>query len=195
MRRRATTLAAAPGQAMPPGSLSESPSPLRLAVIASAVAGLSTMGATAAAPSGPLLWGGAQAGATIDQVAAAIPQAKPQTGLVLEDGSQSGLAAAATLAGAPAEALFYFRGKALSAVVVENRALAPGHSRENMAAARRILGLAKSQYGAPHRCIDRPELAALNCIWTTGPVRIAISYHDFGGGSPVLSIIYRPAPP
>jgi hypothetical protein len=179
---------------MPPGSLSESPSPLRLAAIASAIAGLSTMSATAAVPSGPALWGGAQAGATIDQVAAAIPQAKPQTGLVLEDGSQSGLAAPAELAGSPAEAVFFFRGKALSAVLVENRALASGHGPENLAEARRVLDLAKSQYGAPLRCVDRPELAALNCVWTTGPVRIAISYHDFGGGSPGLSIIYRPAP-
>jgi hypothetical protein len=179
---------------MPPASLSESPSPLRPAAIASAVAGLLSMGAVASVPIGPMLWGGAQAGATIDQVAAAIPQAKPQTGLVLEDGSQSGLAAPAELAGSPAEALFFFRGKALSAVVVENRALVAGHSLENMTEARRVLGLAKTQYGAPHRCIDRPELAALNCVWTTGPVRIAISYHDFGGGSPVLSIIYRPAP-
>jgi hypothetical protein len=141
-----------------------------------------------------MLWGGAQAGASIDQVAAAIPQAKPQTGQVLEDGSMSGLAAAATLAGSPAQAIFFFRGKLLSAVMVERQGLAAGQGRDNLAEARRIVDLAKGQYGAPHRCIDRPELAALNCVWTTGPVRIAISYHDLGGGSPGLSIVYRPAP-
>jgi hypothetical protein len=180
---------------MPPASLPESPSPLRHAVIAPVVvAGLLTMGATAAVPTGPILWSGVQAGSTIDQVAAAVPQAKPKTGQGLEDGSLAGLAAPAELAGSPAQAVFFFRGKTLSAVMVESQALSAGHGPQNLAEARRIVGLAKSQYGAPHRCLDRPELAALNCVWTTGPVRIAISYHDFGGGSPGLSIIYRAAP-
>ncbi|HZC17352.1 MAG TPA: hypothetical protein VE309_11375 [Caulobacteraceae bacterium] len=166
---------------------------MRFAVIVSAVAGLLTMGAAAAAPSGPDLWNGALAGASIDQVAAATPQAKPATGQVLEDGSQSGLSAPAQLAGSPAEAIFFFQVKSLSAVLVESRAMKSGRGPENLAEARRIVGLATSQYGPPQRCIDRAELAALNCTWTTGSIKVAVSYHDFGGGSPALSVLYSPA--
>jgi hypothetical protein len=167
---------------------------LRLAATVAGFAALLTMGATAAPPTGPNLWNGARAGASIDQVAAAVPEAKPATGQVLEDGSRSGLSAPAELAGAPAEAIFFFRAKALSAVLVERSALQAGHGAENLAEARRVVGLATSQYGPPHRCADRAELAALTCVWTTGPVRVAVSYHDFGGGSPGLSILYRAAP-
>lgn len=167
---------------------------MRLAAIVSGAAGLLTMGAAAVAPSGPDLWNGALAGASIDQVAAAVPQARPATGQGLENGSQSGLSAPAELAGAPAEALFFFRGKSLSAVMVEARPAPSGQGQENLAEARRIVGLATRQYGPPHRCVERRELAALNCIWTTGPIRVAVSYHDFGGGSPALSVLYRPAP-
>ena len=167
---------------------------MRLAATVAGFAALLTMGATVALPTGPNLWNGARAGASIDQVAAAVPQAKPATGQVLEDGSRSGLSAPAELAGAPADAIFFFRGKALSAVLVERSALQAGHGAENLAEARRVVGLATSQYGPPHRCADRAELAALTCIWTTGPVRVAVSYHDFGGGSPGLSILYRAAP-
>ena len=167
---------------------------MRLAATASAIAGLLTMGAAAVAPTGPILWGGASTGASIDQVAAAIPQAKPANGQVLEDGSQSGLSAPAQLAGAPADAVFFFRGKGLSAVMIESRAVVAGHGPENLAAARRIVALASSQYGPPRRCAERRELAALDCAWLAGPVRVAVAYHDFGGGSPALSVLYRPAP-
>jgi hypothetical protein len=166
---------------------------LRLAVIAAGIAGFLTLGAAPAAPTGPDLWNGAMAGATIDQVAAALPQAKPATGQVLEDGSQSGLSAAAQLAGSPAQALFFFRFKGLSAVMIESQAMKPGHGPENLAEARRIVQLATSQYGAPRRCVDRAALAALNCNWTTGQIKVAVSYHDFGGGSPALSVLYSPA--
>ena len=151
------------------------------------------MGASAAAPIGPNLWNGAAAGMTIDQVAAVVPQAKPAAGQVLEDGSQSGLSAPAELAGAPAEAIFFFHFKTLSAVLVERQALASGHGPENLAEARRIVALATSQYGRPQSCADRPELAGLDCVWQSGAVKVAVSYHDFGGGSPALSILYRTA--
>lgn len=166
---------------------------MRLAVIAAGIAGFLTLGAAAAAPTGPDLWNGAQAGATIDQVAAATPQAMPATGQILEDGSQSGLSAPAQLAGAPAEAIFFFRFKGLSAVMIESRALKPGRGPENLAEARRIVQLATNQYGAPRRCVDRPQLAALNCSWRAGSIKVAVSYHDFGGGSPALSVLYSPA--
>jgi hypothetical protein len=166
---------------------------LRFAVVASVAASLMTMGATAATPTGPNLWNGAVAGMTIDQVAAAVPQAKAATGQVLEDGSQSGLSAPAELAGAPAEAIFFFRFKSLAAVLVEKNAMSSGHGPENLTEARRIVALATSQYGHPQSCVDRPELTDLDCVWLSGGVRVAVSYHDFGGGSPALSILYRPA--
>ena len=151
------------------------------------------MGATAAVPSGPMLWGGARAGATIDQVAAAIPQVKPLTGQWLEDGSQAGLSAPAQLAGSAAQAVFFFRAKGLSAVMVESHPLVAGHGAENLAQARRIIDMAKSQYGPPKSCVERVELAAVNCVWTTDQIRIALGYHDVGGGSPSLSVLYRAA--
>jgi hypothetical protein len=166
---------------------------LRFAVVVSAIAALMTMGATAAAPAGPDLWNGATAGMNIDQVAAAVPQAKPGAGQVLEDGSQSGLSAPAELAGAPADAIFFFRLKSLSAVLVEKHAMPSGHGAENLAEARRIVALATGQYGAPKSCVDRPELASLDCVWLSGPIKVAISYHDTGGGSPALSVLYRAA--
>jgi hypothetical protein len=168
---------------------------LRLAVIAAAAAGLLTLAAAAPIPSGPELWNGVKAGATIDQVNDATPQAKPVTTQMLEDGSQSGLSAPALLAGSPAEALFFFRFKGLSAVLVESKALKAGHGPENLAEARRIVALATSQYGAPGRCVDRAQLAALNCTWTTSAIKVVVSYHDFGGGSPALTVLYTPVKP
>src|ERR1700735_25529 len=113
-----------------------------------------TMGATAAPPAGPNLWNGATAGMNIDQVAAAVPQAKAATGQVLEDGSRSGLSAPAEPAGAAADAISLLRARVLSAVLVERGALQAGHGAENLAEARRVVGLATSQYGPPHRCAD-----------------------------------------
>jgi len=164
---------------------------LRFAVVISAVAALMTMGATTIAPAGPNLWNGATAGMTIDQVAAAVPQAKPATGQVLEDGSQSGLSAPAELAGAPADAVFFFRLKSLSAVLIEKHAMPSGHGPANLAEARRIVALATGQYGAPKSCVDRPELTSLDCVWLSGAIKVAVSYHDIGGGSPSLSVLYR----
>lgn len=165
---------------------------MRLAALASALAALLTMGATAAAPTGPELWNGVRAGASIDEVAAAAPQAEPSTGQMLEDGSQSGLSAPAKLAGGLAQAVFFFQGKHLSAVLVESCAMTSGQGAANLAEARRIIELARDQYGPPRRCVDRPELAALNCVWASGEIRVSVSYHDFGGGSPALSVLYRP---
>jgi hypothetical protein len=166
---------------------------LRLAVAVAAIAALMTIGATAAAPAGPSLWNGVAAGMTIDQVAAAVPQAKPSTGQVLEDRSQSGLSAPAELGGAPADAVFFFRLKSLSAVLIEKRAMPSGRGPGNLVEARRIVALATSQYGAPKSCVDRPELASLNCVWLSGGIKVAVSYHDIGGGSPALSVLYRAA--
>ena len=166
---------------------------MRIAAIASGAAALLTMRAAEAGPSRPNLWNGAEAGMTIDRVAAQVPRATPATGQVLEDGSQSGLSAPAELAGAPAEAIFFFRGKGLSAVMVESHAMQSGRGPENLAEARRIVALAASQYGQARKCIERRELAALNCVWTAGSIKVAVSYHDFGGGSPALSVLYRPA--
>jgi hypothetical protein len=167
---------------------------MRIAAIASGAAALLTMGAAAAVPSGPELWNGAQAGMTIDQVDAVVAQASPANGQTLEDGSQQGLSAPAKLAGAPADAIFFFRNKGLSAILVESRAMRSGHGPENLAEAKSIVALATSQYGSPRSCIVRSELAALNCIWWAGPIQVAIIYRDFGGGSPALSVLYRPAP-
>ena len=164
---------------------------MRVAAIAFGAAALLTMGAAPAVPSGPDLWNGAKAGMTIDQVDALAPQATPATAQRLEDGSQSGLSAPAELAGAPAEAIFFFRYKGLSAVLVESQAMRSGHGPENLAEAKRIVALATSQYGPPQHCITRSELAALNCVWTAGSIKVAVSYHDFGGGSPALSVLYR----
>jgi hypothetical protein len=136
------------------------------------------------------LWNGAAAGMNIDQVAALFPQAAAATNQTLEDGSQSGLSIPAQLGGSPADAIFFFHYNKLTAVLVESRGVRSAERAANLAEARRIVAAAASQYGPPKRCDERPELAALACVWSVGQLAVAVAYHDFGGGSPALSARY-----
>jgi hypothetical protein len=158
--------------------------------MACGLAALLAAGAASADPKDLDLWNGATAGMTIDQAVAQFPHPTPSTGQTLEDGSQSGLSNAAQLGGTPADAIFFFRGNGLTAVVVESHAVRSGQSAENLAEVRRIIDAATSQYGRPKRCIERLQLAALTCTWTVDALAITVAYHDVGGGSPVLSARY-----
>lgn len=163
---------------------------MRSALIARAAAVALAAGAASAQTATPDLWNGAEAGMSIDRVATLFPQANPETGQTREDGSQAGLSIPAQLAGSPAEAVFFFHNRNLSAVIVESQSVQPDRSRENLAETRRIIALATSQYGRPRRCIDRPELAALTCDWVVGGMKVAVSYRDVAGRDPGLSVLY-----
>jgi hypothetical protein len=163
----------------------------RSALIALAMAALAVSASAAGPPQAPVvLWNGAAAGMSVDQVFALFPAAKPTTGQTLEDGALEALSLDATVDGAPADAVFFFRGKALDAVLVERRNLQRDRQ-QNLAEATRLVSAATAQYGRPSRCIERRDIATVDCAWRGGDLKVAVAYHDFGGGSPALSILYR----
>jgi hypothetical protein len=141
-----------------------------------------------------VLWNGAAAGMSVDQVYALFGAAKPETGQVLEDGAMEALSVGATVGGAPADALFFFRGKALDAVLVERSGMRRDQRAQNLAEAARLVNAATTQYGRPNRCVERRDVAAIDCAWIADGLKVAVGYHDFGGGSPALGILYRAAP-
>jgi len=165
----------------------------RAALIGLAVAALPASVGAAPPPPTVVLWNGAAAGMSIDQVYALFPASKPATGQTLEDGALQALSLDATIDGAPADALFFFRRKALEAVLVERRIVQRDQRPQNLAEAARLVSAASAQYGRPSRCIEQRNVAAVDCAWRVGGLQVAIAYHDFGGGSPALSILYRPA--
>jgi hypothetical protein len=167
---------------------------LRSALIGLAVAALAAAPGVANAPP-PLvvLWNGAAAGMSVDQVYALFPGSTPAAGQTLEDGALEALSLDATIDGAPADVLFFFRGKTLDAVVVERRNVQRDRRAQNLAEAARLVSAATAQYGRPSRCIQRRDIAAVDCAWRARGLNIAVAYHDFGGGSPALSILYRAA--
>jgi hypothetical protein len=163
----------------------------RSALIALAMAAFAVSASAAGPPQTPVvLWNGAAVGMSVDQVFALFPTAKPTTGQTLEDGALEALSLDATVDGAPADAVFFFRGKALDAVLVERRNLQRDR-RQNLAEATRLVSAATAQYGRPSRCIERRDIATVDCAWRGGDLKVAVAYHDFGGGSPALSILYR----
>jgi hypothetical protein len=163
----------------------------RSALIALAMAAFAVSASAAGPPQTPVvLWNGAAAGMSVDQVFALFPAAKPTTGQTLEDGALEALSLDATVDGAPADAVFFFRGKALDAVLVERRNLQRDRQ-QNLAEATRLVSAATAQYGRPSRCIERRDIATVDCAWRGGDLKVAVAYHDFGGGSPALSILYR----
>jgi hypothetical protein len=163
----------------------------RSALIGLATAALAVSAGGAGPPAPVVLWNGAAAGMSVDQVFALFPTAKPATGQTLEDGALEALNLDATIDGAPADAVFFFKGRALDAVLVERRDLQRDRRRQNLAEAARLVGAASAQYGRPSRCIERRDIATVDCAWRGGGLRVAVAYHDFGGGSPALSILYR----
>ena len=166
----------------------------RSALIGLAVAAVAASAGVASSPPPPVvLWNGAAAGMSVDQVFALFPTAKPMTGQALEDGALEALNLDATVDGAPADAVFFFRGKALDAVLVERRDLQRDRRAQNLAEAARLVSAATAQYGPPGRCIERQNMAAVDCAWRAGGLKVAVAYHDFGGGSPALSILYSAA--
>ena len=64
----------------------------------------------------------------------------------------------------------------------------------NLADVQRLIAAATAQYGRPGRCVERPRIAAASCTWTIAGLRVAVGYHDFGGASLGLSVVYRAAP-
>jgi len=167
---------------------------LRSALSGLALAALAASAGAASAPPAPVvLWNGAAAGMSVDQVYALFPASQAATGQALEDGALEALSLDATIDGAPAIALFFFRGKTLDAVLVERRAMQRDQRMQNLAEAARLVSAASAQYGRPSRCTRRRDIAAVDCAWRDGDLQVAVAYHDFGGGSPALSILHRAA--
>ena len=161
------------------------------ALLASLLAsGVAAAAAPAPPPPGPELWRGALAGMNIDEVVAAVPSAVPFTGQTMDNGALAGLAAPAELDGSPADAVFFFRGRLLAAVLVESRRL-PARP-DYLAKAAALEAQMTSVYGQPLRCVKRPEIAADNCEWRYGALKVAVSYRDVGGGAPLLQVLYAP---
>jgi hypothetical protein len=156
------------------------------ATVASAAAGSPAVGID--------LWKGARVGMSVDQVYALFDSAQPETGQSLANGAVEALSLQATIAGQPADALFFFRDKALDAVLIEQRNVRRDQRPHNLAEARELVSFATLRYGAPGRCADWRQVAALSCTWRVGGLSVGVSYLDFGGGSPRLSIIYRASP-
>ena len=170
------------------------PSAMRLPRAGLILAGVALLAATQARAAPVVLWNGAASGMSIDQVYALFPASQPATGQTLEDGAVEALSLPALIDGMPADALFFFRGRDLDAVVVRQEALDRSERSRNLAEAARLVQLASSQYGRPSRCAQRRNIAAVSCRWLAGGLDVGLSYHDFGGGSPALSILYRAAP-
>jgi hypothetical protein len=144
-------------------------------------------------PDGVDLWHGATLGMDIDQVQARFPESRAWSGQSLENGALAALILPAQLAGAPADAIFFFRGRALASVIVERRDLPRGDRAQNLAEARRLVAQATQAYGRPRNCSDRGDIAVVDCVWFPGDLRVAVGYHDFGGGAPMLGLSYGPA--
>jgi hypothetical protein len=167
--------------------------------------------AVAAAPPPPPppppveLWHGAIAGMSPAQVQALFPGGRaPGPALVptsvpdmVEGGAYAGYLADQEVFGYPAVATFYYQGGHLLQVIVNVQNLELHHTRDNVDIARAIETGLSSYYGPPKVCADTDKkgLARLDCRWTVRSLQVGLSYVDYGGMSPALTIAARPRPP
>jgi hypothetical protein len=158
-------------------------------------------------PPPPELWHGARAGMTPAQVAALFPQGRgptpspvktafPSPDLV-EGPAGPGWVVNEEVYGHPAVATYYFATGHLLSVVVEVQNLQLRHTRDNVDIAREVETGLTSYYGAPKVCADTGKggLARLDCRWVTDKIQVGLSYVDYGGLSPSLTVATRPRPP
>lgn len=158
-------------------------------------------------PPPPELWHGARAGMTAPQVAALFPKghgftpspiktAFPSPNLV-EGGGSPGWVVEEMVYGHPSVATYYFAGGRLLSVLVDVQNMQLRHTRDNVEIARDVENGLTDYYGAPKVCADTGKggLARLDCRWVVRGVQVGLSYVDYGGLSPSLTVAARPMPP
>jgi hypothetical protein len=170
------------------------------------------LAAAAALPPPPLpppveLWHGARGGMTPAQVAALFPKGRgftpspiktafPSPNLV-EGGGSPGWVVEEEVYGHPAVATYYFANGHLLSVLVDVQNMQLRHTRDNVDVARDVENGLTEYYGAPKVCADTGKggLARLDCRWVVRGVQIGLSYVDYGGLNPSLTVATRPVPP
>jgi hypothetical protein len=158
-------------------------------------------------PPPPELWHGARAGMTPAQVAALFPKghgplpppiktAFPSPNLV-EGPAGAGWVVEETVYGYPAVATYYFAAGRLLSVLVDVQNLQLNHTRDNVEVARAVEAGLTDYYGAPKVCADTGKggLARLDCRWVVRNLQVGLSYVDYGGLNPSLTVATRPTPP
>ena len=158
-------------------------------------------------PPPPELWHGARAGMTPAQVAALFPKGRGPTAPVIKDpfpspnmvegGGGAGWVVDDVIYGHPAVATYYFAAGRLLSVVVDVQNLQLRHTRDNVDVARDVEAGLTNFYGAPKVCADTGKggLARLDCRWVVRNVQVGLSYVDYGGLNPSLTVATRPLPP
>lgn len=99
--------------------------------------------------------------------------------------------------GHPSVATYYFAGGRLLSVLVDVQNMQLRHTRDNVEIARDVENGLTDYYGAPKVCADTGKggLARLDCRWVVRGVQVGLSYVDYGGLSPSLTVAARPMPP
>lgn len=154
----------------------------------------------------PELWHGARAGMTPAQVVALFPHGRapapttlgfPPVANAVEGGGAAGYAVDEEVFGHPAVATYYFQAGGLLETIVEVQNLRLRHTRDNVEIARDVQAGLTNFYGPPKVCADTDKrgLARLDCRWVTSSVQIGLSYVDYGGLGPALTVAVRSLPP
>jgi hypothetical protein len=192
-----TAVAAQPEAVAPSEALPNAPSP-RLAPTVH-------QQALAVAPIPKLeLWRGAMLGMTPDQVKTLFPAGHPPTPIgkagglpAQDDGAQPLWQMADQVYGRSGVATFFFRDNRLVSLTVDLNAVKPHATIGNMEDARALETAFSGYYGKPKLCFDRTAggLDQVDCRWQGHGLRIGLSYQDFGGASPYMSVAIRPVPP
>jgi hypothetical protein len=178
-----------------------------LALLLAAAAALPSAASSPRPPPAPPpeLWHGARAGMTPAEVKALFPQARapiainpgpPPIANMVDGGGGAGLAVDEVVFGHPAVATYYFAGGHLLSVIVEVQNMQLRHTRDNVDVAREVqVGLA-DYYGPPKVCVDTDKrgLARLDCRWVVRGAQVGLSYVDYGGLNPSLSVAARQLP-
>ncbi|MGC1303826.1 MAG: hypothetical protein WA840_15780 [Caulobacteraceae bacterium] len=151
------------------------------------------------------LWHGAISGMSPAQVQALFPKGRqPQLAVgyppvpnMVEGGGGAGYAVDEDIFGHSAVATYYFQAGRLLEVIVDVKNMGLRRTRDNVDVARQIEGGLTNYYGPPKVCADTDKrgLARLDCRWTVRSLQVGMSYVDYGGLSPSLTIAARSLAP
>jgi len=150
------------------------------------------------------LWRGAALGMTLDQVKTLFANGHFPYALggakyppAEDDGTDALWQTSDQVYGRAGIATFFFRGGRLASVTVKLSDIKPHATIGNMGDARALETAFSGYYGKPKLCFDSTArgLDQVNCRWEGHGLRIGLSYEDFGGASPYMTIAIRPVPP
>ena len=142
-------------------------------------------------PLGPELWRGARIGMAQTDIAARFPAATASKGELLPSGARSALTLPTKIAGAPANAQFYFDADGLASIIINRPDVVAGKTAANLVKARGVVEAVAAEEGKPGNCIEQPRITALTCTWSQGEAKAVVSYRDVGGAAPTLNVSYR----